>query len=241
MPGSRSTHIGLRKWLAVVVALACATGVLYLSIPRTVAAFLALPGNPVFSRVQRGEPVLLEDVQTLAASRHRVVVWADWPSAWSELAYAEHEIAYRQRQTDGRLEPRLVERALAATEHALAHSPSESEGWGRLALLRYVMAGPTDAAGKAFAMALLTGPVRPKQVGYRLDLAFRLWPRLSSDDRDLVARFARISWRYAYEEILAIADTPARVGIMRAIYASDPSILATFESLLARRAQTPKS
>ena len=56
-----------------------------------------------------------------------------------------------------------------------------------------------------------------------------------------MARFARISWRYAYDEILAIADTPARVGIMRAIYASDPSILATFESLLARRAQAPKS
>lgn len=241
MAGRQIAHARRRKWLAVAVAVCGATGMLYLSIPRMAAAFLGLPGNPVFSRVQRGGAVSLAEVETLAASRHRVVLWADWPSAWSELAYAEHEIAYRQRQPNGRLETRLVDRALAATEHALAHAPLDSESWGRLALLRYQVAGPTDAAAKAFAMALLTGPVRPKQVGYRLDLAFRLWPRLTSDDRGLVSRYAQISWRYAYNDIVSVANTPIRIGIMRAIYASDPSILASFESLLAQRAQPPKT
>lgn len=240
MAETAPARISGRKWTAVLVALASAAGILYLSIPRMVAAFFALPGDSVFERVQRGEAVSLDDVRTLATSRQRAVLWADWPSEWSDLGYAEHEIAYRERGPDGRLDPKLVDRALAATEHALAHAPLDSEAWGRLALLRYVMAGPTDAAAKAFGMALLTGPVRPKQVGYRLDLAFRLWQRLSPDDRDLVARYARISWRYAYDQIVDTANTPARLGIMRAIFAPDPSILASFEELHARREKARK-
>ena len=233
-------RVSRRRWPAVVVALGSAAGLLYLSIPRTVAAFFALPGDSVFEHVQRGEAVSLKDIGTLATSRQRAVLWADWPRAWSDLGYAEHEIAYRERAADGRLDPKLVDRAVAATEQALARAPLDSEAWGRLALLRYVTAGPTDSAAKAFGMALLTGPVRPKQVGYRLDLAFRLWQRLSPDDRNLVARYARISWRYAYDQILDTANTPVRLGIMRAIYAPDPSILASFEALLVRRENARK-
>jgi hypothetical protein len=240
VPEPSPAHLRRRKWLGVGIALASAAGLLYLSVPRTVAAFLALPGDRVFERVQRGETVSLAEVQTLAESRRRAVRWADWPSAWSDLGYAEHEIAYRRSRDSGHIEPALIDRALAATQQALAHAPLESEGWGRLALLRYVSRGETEAAAKAFGMALLTGPVRPKQVSYRLDLAFRLWPRLSSDDRALVARYARTSWRYAYEQIVATADTPARIGIMRAIYAPDPAILTSFEALLARRQKTVK-
>lgn len=235
-----SRHIGYRKWLTVLVALGSAVGLLYLSIPRTVAAFLALPGNSVFAHVQRGDKVSLADVRKLATSRRKALKWVDSPRDWAELGYAEHEIAYRLRGQDGRLAPKLVDRALAATEHALARAPLDSESWSRLAALHYIIAGPTDAAAKAFGMALLTGPVRPKQVGYRLDLAFRLWPRLTPDERDLVARYAYISWRYAYDQIVAVANTPARIGIMRAIYAPDPSILANFEWRLARRNATHK-
>ena len=155
MAGKAAAHISRRKWATVVVALASAAGLLYLSIPRTVAAFFALPGDSVFERVQRGEAVSLEDVRTLATSRQRAVLWADWPSEWSDLGYAEHEIAYRERGPDGRLDPKLLDRAVAATEHALAHAPLESEAWGRLALLRYVMAGPDAAASAADALSAL--------------------------------------------------------------------------------------
>ena len=43
-----------------------------------------------------------------------------------------------------------------------------------------------------------------------------------------------------YDQIVDTANTPARLGIIRAIYAPDPSTLASFEELLARREKARK-
>lgn len=223
-------------WLAVALAALTGCGLLYLAVPRTVAAFLALPGDAVMKKVQAGDPIGAEEARTLALSRHNALAWTPSPSAWSELAYAELWMAYDRRPEAGPSpDPELFKRALRSTERALRGSPTDSEAWMRLAFLRLADGGDAVPAGRALAMAFLTGRVRPKQVAYRLDLAFRLWPVLTADDRRLVMRFLRESWRHGYAQILDAANTPARIGIVRAAFAGDPAILATFEALNARR------
>ena len=222
-------------WLAVGLSAGCAAGLLYLAVPRAVAALLALPGNPAGLQMQTQGSIDPQAAGVLRATRQRYLLWANSPRAWAQLGYAQRTLAYTRPGPDRRPDPQMLERAAASYEKALGASPADPTAWSNLAFLRYALSGPTASATAAFSMALLTGPVMIRQTAFRLDLAFRLWPSLSAEDRRLVMQVIRTGWLHVRDDIVGLADSPARAGIVRAALISDAEALAAFEALHAKR------
>jgi hypothetical protein len=76
-----------------ILGIALSIALLALTVPRTMAAFLALPGDYVLSRIQDGRAVTPAQLDTLAASRKRALEWVASALLYTDLRLAELMLA----------------------------------------------------------------------------------------------------------------------------------------------------
>lgn len=203
-------------------------GLLYLALPRTVAAVLMLPGDPLLERIREREPVDKNDLEILVRSRERALAWVESGRVHTDLGLAYLLLA---RQTDeaGGFDRERARQAVASLREGLPRAPASPHAWARLAYAELVAQGPSPTVARALDMSLRTAPFEPRLTRVRVELALLAWPFLTSPTRRLVAAQIRLAWRQARSGLVEIARHSGRDDVVRAALSGDPAAVSEFE------------
>lgn len=228
---SRPPRPSAGKAATALLAVTLGALVLYLGLPRTIAAFALLPGNQTLSLIQKGETVEPEKLEALAASRRRALAWVDSGRMWSDLALAQLLLA-GPRDHGGKPGQGRLDQALASLALALRAAPANPHAWTRLAYADLLARGPSRSVASALAMSILTARYEPDLMFARLELSLGAWRYFPLQDRDLVLGQVRLAWRRSPERLVGLAKRTGEIAAIRAALAAAPADLAAFERRL---------
>lgn len=115
---------------------------------------------------------------------------------------------------------------------ALSAAPASPYTWHRLAANR-IRAGGPQAAGKALAMSLLTGPYEPGLAQQRLPLVAVLMPHMSPDDQAFAQSLLHSLWLSSSRPILwrSIRNNPTLQRLVADAIAHDPEAVTLWEKV----------
>ena len=232
MPTDRTSRPA-RFWpelMRLAIGLSLGLALIWLAVPRTVGAFLNLPGDPVLEAMQTGRPVSNEELHRFVLSRERSLKWVDDGRAWSDLGLAHLRLA----ELSGYDTFSGVGYLAASTEAlktGLSKSPANPYAWARLAYLGLRQEGEGIDAKEALIMSLFTGPFERSLVDSRIEYALVIWHQLDVGQQDMIheqivflARFdrrrlyqiARQDPSYRVIALTALAPPPERQAALRA-------------------------
>ncbi len=213
------------------LAFVVGAGLLYLALPRTIAAIVKLPGRPVLARIQDRKPVDVEDLATLITARSRALSWADSGRDHAVLGLAQLLLARGPERASG-YDQRVVEDAIVSLRDGLALAPASPHAWARLAYAELVANGPSAAVASALDMSLRTAPFEPRLLRVRVELSLHAWPYLTAEVRRLVHEQIRQAWRQSRSQLIVIARYTGRENVVRRALSEHPAERAEFEQLL---------
>jgi len=217
--------------LPAVVVLLVAAVILYLAIPRTIAAFILYPETAMLRQIQKGYPVDAFGMGGLVRSRRAAMAWVDDGRIRTDLALAELLMA--EAKGDGsRRDPALVAAAIVAASEGLARAPLNPHAWARLAYARYLRDGLTRGVATDLKMSIFTGPHEPRLVFSRLALSLRDWRNFSRTDRDLLLRQVRFAWDVSPSNLIKVSKETGAIGIVLIALARDPENIKKFSAFL---------
>ncbi len=217
-----------------LLPLLLAVGLLYLGAPRTIAAFVSLPGNALLERIQIGESLSARDLEILIVSRERALAWVEAGRVQTDLALARLVLAEASGE-DGAYERAGLARAIESLRAGLARAPARPYAWTRLALAELEAGGPSPALAKPLEMALITARYTPRLLFVRLDLCLVAWPYFGSDAREMVYEQVRITWRRSPDRLVELALIMELLDVVRTALLNSPLELEAFEKALQRR------
>ena len=212
-----------------LLPLLLALGLLYLGAPRTIAAFVSLPGDYPLEQIQNRESVSARDLEILTISRERALAWVEAGRVQTELALAQLVLAEVSGE-DGGYDQAGVARAIESLRAGLARAPARPYAWTRLALAEELKAGgPSPELAKPLEMALITARYTPRLLFVRLHLCLHAWPYFDSDARELVIQQVRIAWHGWPDRMVDLALTMGRLDVVRTALLISPLELEAFE------------
>ena len=219
---------------AVAIALVLGMALLWLGVPRLVAAFLMLPGDSTLSRLQEQQAIAPNELETVIESRAAALRWVSSGRLYTDRALGrllqeEGTGPGAQAKNSSRFD-----QAIRDLKAGLAVAPADPYAWARLALAKHLVDGPSPEVASALVMSLLTGPYEPDMIPLRLELAFENWAHLPQQDRELIDQQVRYAWSRSKKRLLRMAREPERLAVIRAALAKDPRILAAFEKRFSK-------
>ena len=217
-----------------LLPLLLAVGLLYLGAPRTIAAFVSLPGDYWLEQIQIGESLSARDLEILIVSRERALAWIEAGRVQTDLALARLVLAEASGE-DGAYERAGLARAIESLRAGLARAPARPYAWTRLALAELEAGGPSPALVKPLEMALITARYTPRLLFVRLDLSLVAWPYFEPDTRELVFEQIRIAWNRSPERLVELALIMELLDVVRTALRISPLDLEAFEKALRRR------
>jgi tetratricopeptide (TPR) repeat protein len=225
----------LDRWLAIGLSLAAGAGLLYLGVPRLMAAIANLPGDRVYTEIQDGFTPRRDSFDTLLKARLEAAEWVESGRDWTDIGAAYLLIARHDRAA-GDADKAELAKAIAAVRKGLEIAPANPFAWARLALVQYMHdGGPTPAMAESLKMSLLTGSFDERLVLTRLDLCFRAFAYFQGDDRDLIRQQVQYAWGISPPQVVEMGRNPLRRGFIAASLATLPEALASFEREVMRR------
>ena len=187
------------------------------AVPRLVAAFHLLPGDPGMALLDSGQLPSPQAYQRIVASRRAAAAWLAAPSTLSDLGVASLSLA--QASTEGRAT--LLDLAERQLQASLAGAPLDPHAWTYLAFI-HTATGDHRRAAQALHLALRTGPYEPDLALPRAALGLANWPWLDPDTRArLGAEFAH-ALRLAPDRFAADVLDSGRGPEVRAALAAAP-------------------
>ena len=219
------------KLVLLVLATATAVSLLYLSVPRSAAAFLTIAGDKVYDRVKIGKKLTSRQLEQFETSRHRALDWTRNAKIYEELSIAQ---ILKRASLKGVADQRAAdEETLRLTAQALALSPTGGRTWLRMAGSEARLNGDSRLLSDALTLSFLTGPVLPLRTLGRIDLALISQQFEQSADRDLIFRQMRIAWAMNPETALSFsAASPRKIALFRAALAYDSVAYDTYNRRL---------
>jgi hypothetical protein len=224
-------HVATLRVAGSLLPLLLAAGLLYLGAPRTIAAFVSLPGDYVLERIQIGESVSARNLETLIISRERALAWVEAGRVRTDLALAQLVLAKASGE-DGAYDQAGMARAIESLRAGLARAPARPYAWVRLALAELEAGGPSPEVAKPLEMALISARYIPRLLFVRLELCLIAWPYLNSDARDLVFQQVRIAWHRSPDRLVDLALHMERLDVVRTALLISPLELEAFEKRL---------
>ncbi len=222
---SRGTAIGLALLLGV--------SILWIGMPRLVAAFLLLPGDGPVKRLQAQKPVTAKKLADLIGSRENALEWVTSGRLRTDLALGRLMLG----SGEGQIPPSQIDKSVRDLKAGLAVAPANPYAWARLAVAEQLAGGPSPSVASALVMSVITGPYEPDLIPLRLELGFQNWRHLSPQDRELVRQQIRYGWVRSTKRILEISRAPRSLAIIRAALVRDPGSLAAFEKWRSRKSR----
>jgi hypothetical protein len=224
------TRAALPRWAALSAGLA----LLALAAPQLAGAIAELSVLPELTQLRQRRP-LDEPALELARERLRLAFAASGSARHLDhLAMAELALAKLRGRSGGR---DLVRDAVEDASAAVRAEPANSAHWALLAAALFNAEGASRRVADIFTMALEIAPVDPAQATWRSELGFRLYDRLTTEGRRLLAEQIRTAWRREPAALVDAAIASRRVGLVRATLAGDLKALLGFEAALKRRTE----
>jgi len=217
-----------------LLPLLLAVGLLYLGAPRTIAAFVSLPGDYPLEQIQNRESVSARDLEILIVSRERALAWVEAGRVLTELALAQLMLAQVSGEGGG-YDQAGVARAIGSLRAGLAKAPARPYAWTRLAVAEHEAAAPSSELAAPLEMALITARYSPHLLFVRLDLCLIAWPYFDSDAREMVFEQVRIAWRRSPDRLVELALIMELLDVVRTALLISPLELETFETRLRGR------
>jgi hypothetical protein len=178
----------LRIWsegTRIVAGLALGLALIWLAMPRTMAAFSNLPGDPVLRAMQSGQPVTGDDLHGFIASREHALEWIDAGRAWTDLGLAYINLAKQAgyNTKSGRIN---IEQGAKAVEAGLSKTPANAYAWARLTFLNLRRNDRDVDARNSLVLSLFTGPYERSLAHTRIQYGLAVWHSLNASQQALV-------------------------------------------------------
>ena len=217
---------------AVAVAVFLGGAILYLALPRAVAAALLLPHKSTVSQVRQGRVPSADRLEAAIEAQRGALDWLGSGSLALDQAYLR--LVGRARGVssakDRSTEYAEIEKLLS---DGLRVSPVNADGWRWLANIRLDFRTDRTAAANALRMSQYTGPFVRYLIVPRIRLAFQLWDRLDESDRLLAYRQIRFAWRRISDKaVVALAVESSNPYPIRIALAANPQDLVEFDQML---------
>ncbi len=222
-----------RGRLSVAVSLLLAAVLLYLAVPRTIAAFLERPEDSTLLMLQFGGPVSVAELERLIASQERALEWHESGRLYTDLGLAKLVLA-TELAGDDDIDPGRMVEVIRLLRTGLTKAPARPHAWTRLASAELITRGPSPEVAVALEMALLTAPYDPRLLFARLELCLIAWSELSPTTRDLVYRQVRFAWNRSRDRLVELAVISNADDIVRIALSGSPDDLAEFEERLGQ-------
>jgi len=212
---------------------------LYLAVPRSIAAILVFEDEPALSALRRGKRVPNTALQHLENSLKSALRWSNSGRPAFDLAFVQ--IA---RASGANPQSKTSASALAKAEQSLvlglSRSPINGDGWRWLAVVRTAHGNRRQKAVLALRQSFYTAPYVVYLATPRIRLSISLWDQLKKDDQEIVYRQIRFAWRVAeYQLLLTAKDSPSIIPFLVAL-SSQPKKLIRFQRQLSKmRARKP--
>jgi tetratricopeptide (TPR) repeat protein len=217
-PRRRSGPLRSRKSLLATLFAALLGSVLLLgAVPRLVAAFHLLPGDPGMALLNSGQLPSPQAYERIVASRRAAAVWLAAPATLTDLGVAALSLA--QASIEGR--PVLLDLAERQLQAALAGAPINPHAWTYLAFV-HTATGDHERAAQALDLALRTGPYEPNLTLPRAALGLTNWPWLAPDARARLGAEFGHALRLAPDRFVADVLDSGRSLDVRAALAAVP-------------------
>jgi hypothetical protein len=197
------------RWPAAL-ALLLGGLILWLAVPRVLAAAWLALRDPVIEQMDAGEHVSKAELLGLIASRELALGWVEDRDTHDQLATALAELAFLGGR-QGAAESATLERAVGATRAALAVAPADPRDWLQLAYLLVLREGdPHREAAEALLWSIRTGAFQgPELLRRRLFWSLAHWPSYDEEERRLLGEQIRLAWRVAPGTLADLAlDAP---------------------------------
>ena len=221
-----------RKRLVAVPIAVVAVVLLVGGLPRMVASIVSAGGEPVIRKIQKQEPVTVEELANVISAQENGLFWVDDAAMEAPLGLAHLLTAEKLPREDPQVAIHL-QAALHALRSSLGRAPANPYPWTLLAYAEFLRAGTwTPEALAALRLSLLTGPYEPRLVWSRLRLSFLAWESLTESDRDLVQQQIRYAWAQDPKDLGRLALDLNRVNLVRASLEQVPDAPAAFEDVL---------
>jgi tetratricopeptide (TPR) repeat protein len=229
--GRRRRRSGVRrspKSLGAPLLAALLAGALLLGVvPRLVAAFHLLPGDPGMALLNSSQLPSPQAYERIVASRRAAASWLPAPSTLTDLGVASLSLA--QASTGRRA--MLLDQAERQLQAGLAGAPLDPHAWTYLAFV-HTATGDHERAALALHLALRTGPYQPELALPRAALGLTNWPWLDPDARTrLGVEFAH-AMRRAPDRFVADVVDSGRSAQARAALVVAPAEQRAFDRRL---------
>jgi tetratricopeptide (TPR) repeat protein len=227
-PRPRSQTARSRKSLfAPLFAALLGSALLLGAVPRLVAAFHLLPGDPGMALLNSGQLPSPQAYERIVASRRAAAAWLAAPATLADLGVAALSLA--QASAEGR--PALLDLAERQFQAAVAGAPIDPHAWTYLTFV-HTATGDHERAAQALDLALRTGPYEPDLTLPRAALGLTNWPWLAPAARArLGAEFAH-ALRLAPDRFAADVLDSHRSQEVRATLAAAPAELRELDRRL---------
>jgi hypothetical protein len=204
--------------IAALAAALLGSALLLGAVPRLVAAFHLLPGDPGMALLNSGQLPSPQAYARIVASRRAAAWWLPTPSTLTDLGVAALSLA--QASSEGRAP--LLDLAERQLEAGLAGAPLDPHAWTYLAFV-HTATGDHERAAQALHLALRTGPFQPELTLPRAALGLTNWPWLDPAARALFgAEFAH-AMRLAPNRFMADVLASGRSTEVREALAAAPA------------------
>ncbi|MDJ0950966.1 MAG: hypothetical protein QNJ94_18800 [Alphaproteobacteria bacterium] len=230
---------------SLLFALVLAGALLYLSIPRSVAALLALPDDRQMRQLRKDPvPELSQgELEALFNSRRAALQWTENGRAFSDLGLVQLLQAVRHSRFDGSRSATAEAwrtGAVASLETGLSVAPVNPHAWTQLAYARALSEQATaDHLVRLLVMSIYTGPYEPQLVFARLKLFIDVWDYLTDEQQSVIYGQVRFAWSISRDRLVRLVAPleQKQVNIVRVALAGNPSYFLSFERRLiwARR------
>jgi len=188
------------------VALLLGALLLWLALPRVLAAALLAMREPVIQQMEAGEPVSKAELLGLIASRELALGWIEDREAHDERGTALARLAFEEEPQSAARRATL-ERGVRALRAGLALAPADPKDWLQLGYLLVLVEGDTNRkAAEALLVSIRTGAFQtPDFLGRRLFWSLAHWTFYDAEERRQVGDQIRLVWRVAPGELADLA------------------------------------
>ena len=189
-----------------------------LAVPPLGAHLIMLPGDGTRDALLAENPVDDETLDRFMHQRRRALGWQSSNAAYDDLAMA----ALRRATLDP---------AIEAQKEALALSPADPYGWGRLAYLFMLTEGPSDEAARALTHSIETGPYEPHLMASRASSALLLEDQLDPEMKAHIPSLLRAAWQADPQALVWAAEEGRYTESVETALAEQPEELDKFRRL----------
>ena len=181
------------------------------SAPNLIADFILLGGNPVHEALLAGDPVSDAQLSAFLQSREKAALW-----------HASNAMPAPRPD---------LEQALAWQMKALSLSPADTYGWSRLAYIRILTEGLSEAAAEAFMHSIEAAPYEPRLMISRINMAVLLGNKLTPDIKEQIPQMIRETWVLFPKELAQSAQQGHFISAVDAALKDNPETLAKWKHL----------